>query len=650
MASNDIIWSQVREATDIVELIGAHVALRRAGKEFKGLCPFHDDHKPSMAVVPQKQIFHCFVCGTGGDVFKFVELFHKMTKGETLRFLAQKAGIQLPELSGPRAAQAAEKRSLRETITETNARACAFFEKLLYTPDGRTGLDYFHRRGLTDETIHAFNLGMSPDKWTGLCDASMRLGISAETLITAGLAKKRSDGSPYDAFRNRVIFPILEGSGGTGKVIAFGGRVLEEKRDDQGNIVEAKYLNSPETPVFSKSETLYALDRAKQQIIKTQTAVVVEGYMDVIACHQSGVTNVVATLGTALTPEHARILKRFCTTVVLIFDSDDAGFRAADRAMQTLVHIPIDVKIASVADGKDPCDFCMSHGGEAFQKIVDSATDMLTYQWNRLQKQFSAHTGLSARAEAAREFMRFVASGLETAGKSGGGIDPIRRGMLLNKLSTMVGLPVSEVTQTLRQLAAAPGGGANAPRPSDETPAPARPTFNAAKLTGLATAEAWVLGSLLADPKLYDKVREELSLTLFAPDCLQPLASALLEYFESATDLSTCTLADFTSTLADPHLSNQAIQLETLSVDFANPSNFSPEIERVVRSQQSDMGRSLERRLIDSLKELLTRRPADASPSEAPLSDDESVARTLAQAQARKLQGGNNRLLGPPPR
>ena len=403
MPDHSDIFEKVRAATDIVEIIGEHVALKRAGKEFKGLCCFHDDHKPSMAVVPQKQIFHCFVCGTGGDVFKFVKEYHKLTNGEALRMLAQRAGIKLPDLprTGRGGGQATtEGPSIREQIAATNDWACTFFQKHLRSPEGKLGLDYLHSRGLTDETIDKFRLGYAPDSWTALTNAAMRLGTKADTLEQAGLIKKRQDGSPYDIFRGRVIFPIIDATGGggsNGRVIAFGGRVLVEKRDEAGIVVEAKYLNTPETHLFNKSASVYGLNFARPQIVRTRSAIVVEGYMDVIACHQAGVTNVIATLGTALTQEHARILKNYAQTIVLLFDSDDAGRRAADRALEVFVRGTLDIKLASVPDGKDPCDFCMKNGGDAFQKISDAATDAMTYQWNRLAKQFHATQSVGAK-------------------------------------------------------------------------------------------------------------------------------------------------------------------------------------------------------------------------------------------------------------
>jgi len=312
-----------------------------------------------------------------------------------------------------------------------------------------------HARGLTDETITKFRLGMSPEGWTGLATAALRLGISNEHLLEAGLIKQRQDGSPYDAFRNRVIFPIIDASGGGGRIVAFGGRILAEKRDEAGNVVEAKYLNSPDTRLFNKSESLYGLNLARQQVSRTRTAIVVEGYMDVIACHQAGVSQVIATLGTALTAEHARILKNYAQTVVLVFDSDDAGRRAADRALEVFVRGSLDIKLTNVPDGKDPCDFCIKNGGEPFQKLVDGAADALAYKWQQLQTQFHGTSSVTARQEAVTTYLRFVAAALEGDPEHGvvPNIDPVRRGLLLAKVAGLVNMPAGQLQETLTKLA-----------------------------------------------------------------------------------------------------------------------------------------------------------------------------------------------------
>ncbi|HVX86066.1 MAG TPA: DNA primase [Phycisphaerae bacterium] len=612
MSDSSDIFQKVRDATNIVDIIGEHVALKRAGKEFKGLCPFHEDHRPSMAVVPQKQIFHCFVCGTGGDVFKFVKEFHKMSNGEALRMLAQRAGIKLPELPNGRGKASAEGRSARERIAATNEWACKFFEKSLRSPQGGAGLDYFYSRGLTDETIARFRLGWSMG-WTDILAAAYRDSITLAALQEAGLTKQRmKDGSPYALFHDRVMFPIIDATGGTsagGRIIAFGGRVLQEKRDEQGIIVEPKYVNSPETLLFNKSTSLFGLNFARQHIVRTRTAIIVEGYMDVIAAHQAGVSNVIATLGTALTPEHTRTLKNYAQTAVLVFDSDDAGRRAADRAMDVFVHTPIDVKITSVPDGKDPCDFCMKNGGEAFQKLVDQAQDALTFKWTRLAAEVHATDSITARQDAITEFLRFVAASLMSP--SAENIDPIRRGQLLVKISSLVGMSVDEVTQTLFRLSrlrpttggggpAGTGDGAGklqAPTPD----APSRWTPDA-----LADAESWLIGFILQSPPLYGNIREEIALDLFTKFTLQ--AELFIEYFEN-TILADATLAGFCSFIEEREnadaATHAAILWERLAAHWIDLPGISENTAKLVTLLRQEAGHTPDKVVADCCQFLI---------------------------------------------
>lgn len=642
-----------------------------------------------MHVVPHKQIFHCFVCGATGDVFKFVQNYHKMSAGESLRMLAQRAGIKLPELPG-RSGRGPEKDkdglTPRERIANTNEWACAFFEKHLRTSAGKAGLDYLHSRGLTDETITRFRLGMSPEGWTGLVNEAMRTQNSTQNLLEAGLIKQRSDTSPYDAFRNRVIFPIIDATGGggatggnKGRVIAFGGRILVEKRDEAGNVVEAKYLNSPDSKLFNKSESLYGLNLARQHIIRTRTAIVVEGYMDVIACHQAGVTNVIATLGTALTPEHARILKNYAQTIVLVFDSDDAGKRAADRALEIFVRGSLDIKLTNVPDGKDPCDFCIKNGGEPFQKLVDQATDALTYKWQQLQKQFHGTDSLTARQEAVTTYLRYVASALQGDHAHSPAIDPVRRGLLLAKISSLVNMPLPELQQTLKRLAqtnrpAPPPAPAHLQPPMENTVEPAgeiaaaeivQTRLDIRTLKGLAAAEGWVLGALLAQPLLYDKFRHDLSLSIF--QTLTSLAANLIEYLENHPELSEITLADIINHLQElpdaaegAELSRQAIELERKIADWVEPANFSPNHTKLLQHLTQDRGLSLESLARDSLMELQKARgttdpqveadfaePAADNPTAPPQIDiNADFLKQIQEASRRNASGGNRRVVG----
>ncbi|MBT8487168.1 MAG: DNA primase, partial [Phycisphaerae bacterium] len=316
---------QVREATDLVRLVSEHVAIQPRGREYVGLCPFHDDHKPSFAVVTHKgsSFFHCFACGASGDCFRFVMRFHSMEFGEALRYLAERAGITLQ----PRGAAGGERDDggpRRGDLIATQERALAFFRRVLAdSAAGATARGALEDRGITPDMVDRFQLGAAPEGYDGLLrrlDASDRPVARA-----AGLLKTRQDESgEYDAFRNRLMFPICDE---VGRPVAFGGRILDP--DDQ-----PKYLNSAESPIFRKSRTLYGLHLARRSIMDASLAIVTEGYTDVIACHQAGFENVVGTLGTALTADHARILARICDTVVLLFDGDEAGQKAADRGVE----------------------------------------------------------------------------------------------------------------------------------------------------------------------------------------------------------------------------------------------------------------------------------------------------------------------------
>jgi DNA primase len=328
--------SAVLQAVDIVELIGKSVALKRRGKDFVGLCPFHSEKTPSFNVIPSKQTFYCFGCKAGGDAITFVMKRDRVEFIDALKLLAESAGIELPRFGGSKQ-NASEKLSL----LAMQSAAGAFFAKVLGDPaQGKAAREYLAQRKIDAESIQRFNIGLAPDGWDGLIRGPVGKQYSPQQLATGGLVKARDGGSGfYDTFRNRLMFPIRDPEGRT---IAFGGRVLPGSTDP------AKYLNSPETPLFSKSRCIFGLDLAKQKIVETRTAVIVEGYTDVIIAHQCGATNVVSVLGTALTPQHAGILKRFADRIVLLFDADTAGEAAVEKAVGLLLMQPIEILIATM--------------------------------------------------------------------------------------------------------------------------------------------------------------------------------------------------------------------------------------------------------------------------------------------------------------
>ena len=348
---------QVQQATDIVRLIGNHVALKPRGKEFVGLCPFHDDTSPSLYVSPSKQIFKCFSCGAGGDVFGFVMRLHKLSFPESLEHLADAAGIRLRSTgrAGGAGGPGDAATSQRKQIGQANSAALAFFRQVWADPKrGLAGREAAGQRNIDDHSVEAFQIGCAPDEWDGLTRHVASHGAWAMgALEQAGLITARKQGQGhYDRFRHRLIFPIFDEFG---RPIAFGGRIL---RDDD----TPKYLNSPESVLFNKSATLYGLHLAKKAVINSKQAVIVEGYTDVVACYQAGFKNVVATLGTALTGRHVQLLSRLCERVVLVFDGDEAGLAAADRAVEVFLNGPIDVAVATLPDGQDPADYSQSAG------------------------------------------------------------------------------------------------------------------------------------------------------------------------------------------------------------------------------------------------------------------------------------------------
>lgn len=384
---------RVLEATDLVTLIGEQVPLKKKGREFVGLCPFHDDHTPSMHVVPHKGLYKCFSCGAGHNAIDFVMNFHRMEFRDALKYLAERAGITLndrPEREEPRG-------SRKVDLLEANKVATGYFRIMLGRPGaGEAARKIIDERRMAPEIVEAFQLGAAPDQWDGFLSILRKKGYDLAPFRAAGLLRDSSDGSrTYDYFRNRLIFPICDQ---LGRPVAFGARKLNPED-------EPKYLNSPETSAFNKSRTLYGLHLARKAISDANTAIVCEGYTDVIAMHQAGIRNAVATLGTSLTAEHAQILKRMCDTVVLLYDGDEAGQKAAERAVEVFFREPIDVEICVLPGGQDPDDLLRTEGGrEALLHAVNNGVDALEYLVQRFRATLDRTESLSGRQKLVEGF------------------------------------------------------------------------------------------------------------------------------------------------------------------------------------------------------------------------------------------------------
>ncbi len=368
----------VKERADIVDVVGEHVVLKKKGREFVGICPFHDDSKPSMTVSPAKQFYYCFSCGAGGNSIKFLMEFQRQSFSDVVLELARKYQLPVETVDGPQQERLRQQLSRRETLQRAMALASGWFRSQLRTPAGQQALQYLTSdRGLSPATQESFSLGYAPDQWDGLLKHLQQVeGLSAEVLEAAGLVVPRKGGNGfYDRFRHRVMVPIHDRQG---RVIGFGGRSLDG--------AEPKYLNSPETELFEKGKHLFGLDKAANAIRKDDRAVVVEGYFDVIALHAAGITNAVASLGTALSSQQITQLCRCCDgkRLVLNFDADGAGVRAANRAIgeveQLAMQGQLELRVLHLPSGKDPDEFLQAHGPGDYRALLDQAPLWLDWQ------------------------------------------------------------------------------------------------------------------------------------------------------------------------------------------------------------------------------------------------------------------------------
>lgn len=482
---------RILEASDIVDVIGERVALRRKGHEFVGLCPFHNDHRPSMQVSPRKQIFKCFSCGAGGDAISFIQMFHRVEFREALAILAERAGIELDH-----ATTVASGGQQRERLRQTLAWARTWFiRNLKHDPAGPAALEYARKRGLTDATIARFGIGYAPDGWDHLLEAGRRSGVATEQLMAAGLIVTNEKGKVYDRFRHRLMFPICDRQG---RCVAFGGRTLG---DDP-----AKYLNSPESPLFSKSRILYGLDLAREAIARSKQAIVVEGYLDAVLLHQAGFDNVVATLGTALTDLHAKALRPIIEALVLCFDADVAGQKAADRALEVALAQRIDVRVAIVPSGLDPADLVIRHGPDAFKSLLQSTIAALEFKWNHTQQAFR-HEGDRGRQEAIERFLSFIANV-----RAVGGLTPIDQSVLIGRVAELLSLPPAAVYDYLARARVRVVRAATNTDPAAVT---------------AAEAQAYDQSVAGLPPALVAAVEELFALVLAVPGCYESAAAAL---------------------------------------------------------------------------------------------------------------------------
>jgi DNA primase len=381
---------EVRNANDIIEVISAYVHLKKRGKNYIGLCPFHTEKTPSFTVSADKQMYHCFGCGKGGNIFTFLMETDKISFVEAVRSLASKAGIFIPEETAP---VTEEQTEFENYYAICRSAGMHFFRNLTETEEGKEALNYFYKRGFSDETIRTFGLGYSMNSWDAFLNKAQSDGFKGEDIVKVGLARVREDGSLYDYFRGRAMFPIFSNQG---RVIGFGARKMRE--DDA---IAGKYINSPESPLYNKSKVLFGLFHSKESIRQEDNALMVEGYADLISLYQSGIKNVVASSGTALTEEQLMLIGRYSKNLTLVYDADSAGSSATVRGIDLALERNLNVHIVELPEGEDPDSFVQKHGGNEFRELLTKAISFIDFKAKQFQR-----AGMFATAEGKTQAVR----------------------------------------------------------------------------------------------------------------------------------------------------------------------------------------------------------------------------------------------------
>lgn len=497
---------EIRERIDIVELVGSYLPLKRSGANHLGLCPFHSEKTPSFNVNAPRQIFHCFGCGVGGDAFSFVMRMEGLSFPEAVRRLAERAGIEVEEEQLTPAEE--QQRQERERLIRVSEVAATFYHQLLLDdPQGAAARRYLRQRGYEGETVREFQLGYAPDSWQALADHLAGKGFEAKwARDILGLVREGQKGrGDYDLFRRRLLFPIQDSRG---RVVAFGGRVLDDS--------QPKYINSPESPIYHKGRILYGLYQAKEAMRRSDTGIVVEGYFDQLALYRAGFQNAVATCGTALTAEHARLLKRYCKKLLLFFDQDKAGRQATFRAMEVLLAEGLAAAVVELPVDEDPDSFLVGHSAEELQGHFDRARPVLEVY---LQHCLALHgDSIEGKARAAEEMLgklRLLPSELE-------------RDLYLKELAKRTGLDEELLKKKAGSRPPAPPPSAEPASPRPAAPPQRRPLRPAAANGKELKAQELLLHLMQIDAQWRQQVAEEGPATLFGDDDRRIIAENLI--------------------------------------------------------------------------------------------------------------------------
>lgn len=499
MYYSDELIEEIRMKNDIVDVISGYVRLQKKGSSYFGLCPFHNEKSPSFSVSRQKQMYYCFGCGAGGNVFTFLMEYENLTFVEAVQMLAGRAGVELPKMEYSK--EAKERADLKSVLMEINKAAAQYFYIQLKNEQGRIGYTYLKKRGLSDETIKAFGLGYSNKYSNDLYQYLKSRGYSEDHIRQAGLISTDEKNGVYDKFWNRVMFPIMDVNS---RVIGFGGRVMGDAKP--------KYLNSPETPVFDKSRNLYGLNRARST--KKSYFLLCEGYMDVIALHQAGFTNAVASLGTALTSGHASLIRRYVQEVYLTYDSDEAGTRAALRGVPILKAAGISAKVIRMDPYKDPDEFIKNLGAEEFEKRIANARNGFMFGLEILEREYDMES-----PEGKTAFFR------ETARRLIGFEDELERGNYIEAVAKAYKVDVESLQKLVTKTAVADGLARPVARPKQTAERASQ------KEDGRLVSQKALLTWMIDDRKLFGTVSRYIHPEDFTEELYRTVAELLYEQY-----------------------------------------------------------------------------------------------------------------------
>lgn len=499
MRYSDELIEEIREKNEIVDLIGGYVKLQRKGSSYFGLCPFHNEKSPSFSVSPQKQMYYCFGCGAGGNAFTFIMEYENYTFLEALKMLAERAGVELPELEYSR--EAKEQADKKAQLLQINREAAKYYYVQLRSRQGRQAMEYLKGRGLSDETIHRFGLGYSDKFGGGLYRYLKEKGYPDGVLHESGLFNVDERNGMYDKFWNRVIYPIMDVNN---RVIGFGGRVMGDGKP--------KYLNSPETKIFDKSRNLYGLHAARTS--RKKNLIICEGYMDVISMHQAGFTNAVASLGTALTSLQAGLMKRYTDEVLIIYDSDEAGTKAALRAIPMLKGVGLATKVVNLKPYKDPDEFIQNEGREAFEKRLEEAENSFLFEVRILERSFDM-----GDPQGKTDFFHSVAQRLL------GFEDEIERNNYIESVARRYRIDGGTLTKLVNKMALKGGGVVEVKRPKSGIQS------GKDKESGIEKAQKLMLTWMTAYPEILRQIEPYIGPEDFTTELYRRVAGMIFEQY-----------------------------------------------------------------------------------------------------------------------